>query len=75
VERKRKGSAEQDAIADIKIDQLLGASVEVYFDHYGWSKGKVSKADKLKCTIKYDDDGSTEDVELPDDTIRICSYN
>ena len=40
----------------------------------GWSKGTITEANGLKCVISYDDDETSEKVELPDDTIRIVSY-
>jgi len=78
VERDADRNVEvEDEVADssdIQVDRLPGAKVSVFWDNYGWVKGVVVKANGHKCTIKYNDDGSTEEVELPDDTIKIDEY-
>jgi len=74
VTKKAKTEIQDDTEEKIQFDRLKGASVSVFWDLYGWSKGMVVKAEGAECSIVYTD-GSEEEVTLPDDTIKILAYH
>lgn len=75
VTKKRQGDEVADDDEDkVDWDNLLGATVSVWWDLYGWSEGIIESVNGKECKIGYTD-GSDEQVTLPDDTIRIVKYH
>merc|ERR1711865_1276967 len=74
VTKKAGEMVEDDAEDKILFDRLLGSRVSVFWDLYGWSEGVIVKAEGAECSIAYGD-GSSEEVTLPDDAIKITAYH
>ena len=63
----------------LDIGPLEGATLSLFYDHYGWCEGVVTSAVGLVCVVSFGESNETggafeEEVTLPDDTIRVVRW-